>query len=245
MSEAAMDLSAYDALTFDCYGTLIDWETGIAAALRPWAHRRGLIVDDDALVAHFAHHESAVQAAHPDALYTEVLANVLDHIGHELGVEVDAADRAEFGGSVSEWPAFDDSAGALAQLKRRYKLVVLSNIDRESFRPSNDTLGVEFDHIVTAQDVGSYKPALNHFHRGIADLAAMGVPRERILHVAQSLFHDHVPAKSLGLPTVWINRQAGQDGATPPIETEVTPDMEFPTLQAFADEVERQAAGRP
>ena len=239
-----MDLTAYNALTFDCYGTLIDWETGIATALRPWAHRRGLIIDDDALVTQFSNHESAVQTAHPDALYPEILARTLDHIGHELGVEVDAADRAEFGGSVADWPAFADSAAALAQLKRRYKLVVLSNIDRDSFRPSNDRLGVDFDHIVTAQDVGSYKPALNHFHRGIADLGGMGVPKERILHVAQSLFHDHVPAKSLGLPTVWINRQAGQDGATPAIDVAVKPDLEFPTLQAFADAIEKQTARR-
>jgi 2-haloalkanoic acid dehalogenase type II len=233
-----MDLKAFDALTFDCYGTLIDWEAGIATALGAWAGRRGLDLDDGALVALFAGHESAVQEAHPEALYPEVLARVLDRIAAETGAEADAIDRAEFGGSVADWPAFPDSAAALAQLQRRYKLCILSNIDRDSFRPSNDRLGVTFDLIVTAQDVGSYKPAMGHFHRGLEELEKMGVAKDRVLHVAQSLFHDHVPAKSLGLPTIWINRQAGQDGATPPA-ADVTPDMEFPTLQAFADEVEK------
>ncbi|MCP4328731.1 MAG: HAD-IA family hydrolase [Alphaproteobacteria bacterium] len=233
-----MDLSSFDALTFDCYGTLIDWESGIAAALRPWSERRGLGLDDGALVALFSRHESAVQEARPDALYPEILAGVLDRMAAEIGAEADAADRAAFSGSVADWPPFADSAAALAQLHKHYKLAVLSNIDRETFRPSNDRLGVAFDLIVTAQDVGSYKPALNHFHVGIAELAAMGIPQDRVLHVAQSLFHDHVPAKSLGLATVWINRQAGQDGATPPPPVDVTPDLEFPTLQAFADAVE-------
>ena len=239
-----MDLSAYDALTFDCYGTLIDWEAGIAAGLGAWAGRRGLDLDGGALVALFAGHESAVQAAHPAALYPDILARVLDRIAAATGAEADAADRTEFGRSVADWPAFPDSAAALAQLQRHYKLVILSNIDRESFRPSNDRLGVTFDLIVTAQDVGSYKPAMAHFHRGLEELAKMGIPKTRVLHVAQSLFHDHVPAKSLGLATIWINRQAGQDGATPPAAAaDVTPDMEFPTLQAFADEVEKQAKG--
>jgi 2-haloacid dehalogenase len=243
MSGPTLDLSAYDALTFDCYGTLIDWETGIVAALRRWAEKRGLVIDDAALLAHVSSHESAVQKAMPDALYPEILATVLDRIGHELGIEVDDADRQAFGGSVADWPAFPDSAAALAQLQRRYKLGILSNVDRKSFAASNEKLGVTFDLIVTAEDVGSYKPALNHFHRGLDELAAMGVPRDRVLHVAQSLFHDHVPAKQLGLPSVWINRQAGRPGATPPPALAVTPDLEFPTLQAFADEVERQTNG--
>lgn len=233
----AIDWGRYRALTFDCYGTLIDWETGILAVLRPWAVRHRLTLGDEALLAAFGEAESRIQKEAPRTPYPEVLRASQRALAERFGVaqEPDAADRVAL--SVRDWPAFADSPAALAYLKRHYKLVIVSNVDRASFAYSNEKLGVEFDAIVTAQDVGSYKPAPAHFHEAFKRLTALGVARAEILHVAQSLFHDHVPAKALGMTTVWINRRAGKEGwgATRPPESAVAPDAEFPTLGAMAD----------
>jgi 2-haloalkanoic acid dehalogenase type II len=147
---------------------------------------------------------------------------------------------------VKDWPAFPDSPEALAYLQRHYKLVIVSNVDRASFRHSNARLGVTFDAVVTADDAAAYKPALNHFELALAQLAEMGVTRDQVLHVAQSLYHDHVPAKQLGLRTMWVNRRAahGQDGgATPTAPVPVTPDGEVPTLAALVDAHRQERAG--
>jgi len=177
----------------------------------------------------------------PATRYSELLGHVLIDVAAELGAMADDADRRAFGGSVGDWPAFPDSTAALKRLKKHYKLCILSNVDNASFAHSNRRLGVEFDLIVTAEDVGSYKPILNHFHRGFRELEGMGVARDDILHVAQSLHHDHVPAKKLGLPSVWINRRAGLGGgwgATVPPPEPVEPVLEFPSMAAFADAVD-------
>ncbi len=231
-----MKLTDFEALTFDCYGTLIDWEAGIAAALRPWAARHGLEADAAALLATYGRHEHALQSQTPAPLYPEVLAGTLRAAGAELGLEVREAEAAAFGASVEDWPAFPDSVAALAYLKRYYKLVIVSNVDRASFAHSNQRLGVDFDLVVTAQDVGAYKPAPAHFERALAGLAERGVPKDKVLHTAQSLFHDHVPAKKhFAMTTIWINRQAGTPGATPAADLDVTPDWEVPSI---ADMVE-------
>ena len=140
----------------------------------------------------------------------------------------------EFGASVRTWPAFPDSGDALAYLKRHYRLAILSNVDRASFTQSNAKLGVTFDHIFTAEDIGSYKPDLRNFEYALARLREAGVEKRAVLHVAQSLFHDHVPAKLLGLASVWIDRRAGRPGAgaTPPAAA--TPDWRFESLAEFA-----------
>ncbi|MFQ5775851.1 MAG: haloacid dehalogenase type II, partial [Kiloniellaceae bacterium] len=223
-----MKLTDFSALTFDCYGTLIDWETGIAQALRPWAARRGLAAGDDELLEAFARHENRLQAEHPGMLYPELLGRTLRAIAADFGARAGAEEEAAFGRSVKDWPAFPDSPGALAYLKRHYRLVIVSNVDRASFRHSNDRLGVDFDLVVTAEDVGSYKPGLAHFESALARLADMGIPKEKVLHTAQSLFHDHVPAKKLGLTTMWINRRAGKAGAAARPAERVAPDFEVP-----------------
>ena len=153
-------------------------------------------------------------------------------VAAEFGQPLSDEAAEAFGVSVRDWPAFADSAEALAKLKTRYKLAVITNCDTDLFAASNVKLGVEFDYIITAQMAGSYKPDLNNFHVAFAKIAE---PRERILHVAQSLFHDHVPAKQLGMTSVWIDRRHNRDGfgATPPAEA--TPDARFPSMQAFAD----------
>jgi 2-haloacid dehalogenase len=230
----------FDALSFDCYGTLIDWEAGIAAALRRWATANGLAMSDEDLLLAHGTHEAAAEAEHPADLYPEILARSMRALGAELGVPVTDEEATAFGASVPDWPAFPDSHDALERLGRRYKLIILSNVDRRSFAGSNARLGVEFSGIVTAQDVGSYKPSPRNFAALDAERERLGVAEGRLLHVAQSLFHDHVPAKAAGLPTVWINRRHAQAGwgATPDPMAPVTPDWEFPSMAAFADAVD-------
>jgi 2-haloacid dehalogenase len=226
----SVDYAGFDALTFDCYGTLIDWETGLAEAFRPVLRAHGVDADDEDVIARYARHEAAAEAG-AYLRYRDVLAAGLRGVGAELGFEPTATEVEAFSGSVADWPAFPDSAGALAQLKRRFRLGVITNCDDDLFAASNRRLGIAFDWIVTAEQVGSYKPDERNFHVAFERL---GLPRERILHVAQSLFHDHVTAKRLGLTTVWINRRHGRpgSGATPP--TEAAPDETFPDMASFA-----------
>jgi 2-haloacid dehalogenase len=234
-----MRLTDFEALSFDCYGTLIDWEAGLTAVLGPWARSRGLALDGDALLAAYSVHEERAETEHPGDRYPLILARSLRSLGHELGAEVTDEDARRLGGSVPDWPAFPDSAAALAGLGQRYKLIILSNVDRESFAASERRLGAGFSRVITAEDVGSYKPSPRNFETLLAEAGRLGVPRGGLLHVAQSLFHDHVPAKRAGLPTVWINRRHGRPGrgATPAPSAAVTPDWEFPSMRAFADAV--------
>ena len=161
-------------------------------------------------------------------------------LGAALRIPVSDAEADAFGMSVPDWPAFPDSADALARLGRRYKLIILSNVDRTSFAGSNRRLGTTFASILTAEDVGSYKPSPRNFVALLIEAARLGIPEGKLLHVAQSLFHDHVPAKAIGLPTVWIDRRHGKSGsgATPDPEIGVTPDWTFPSMAAFAEAVE-------
>jgi len=231
-----MRLTEFSALSFDCYGTLIDWETGLLAAFEPWRKRIGISVTNDELLAHFGAAESRVEADNRALLYPEILALTLREIGNLFSAPASDAEAKNFGNSIKNWPAFADSPAALAYLKGFYRLVVVSNVDKASFKFSNAKLDVEFDFVVTAEDVGSYKPAPAHFNRALELLAGAGIDKSRVLHVAQSLYHDHVPAKALGLKTVWVNRRAaqgGEGGAVKPPEKPVTPDLEVTSLAAL------------
>jgi 2-haloalkanoic acid dehalogenase type II len=230
-------LSDFDVLTFDCYGTLIDWETGISAAIGPWLQRQGVSATPEQILAAFAAAEAPQQEATPGMSYPELLARVHGAVAARFGVAPDADAAAAFGRSIEHWPAFPDSAEALAYLKRHYKLVILSNVDRASFAHSERKLGVAFDAVYTAQDIGSYKPDARNFEYMLARLAEQGVAREQILHTAESLYHDHIPAKRFGLSTCWIHRRAGQSGhgATRPPEVDVIPDFRFATLAEMAE----------
>jgi 2-haloacid dehalogenase len=235
-------LSDFKVLSFDCYGTLIDWETGILAALAPLAAQCATPPAPDALLALYARLESAQEAETPDLIYRELLTRVHARIAAELGVTASAADNAAFGASIGAWPAFPDSPQALAELKRHFKLVILSNVDRDSFRASNARLGVAFDAILTAQDIGSYKPDARNFAALIARVAELGHAKGELLHVAQSLYHDHVPAQRAGLKTVWIDRRGGKGGgATPAPQGNVQPDARFTSLAALAEAHRREA----
>jgi 2-haloalkanoic acid dehalogenase type II len=234
---AMNEFDRFEVLSFDCYGTLIDWETGIANAMRPWARRHGIDNDDQALIAAHGRHENGVQRDMPSALYPSILGETLRRVGGELGAEVTEDDATIYGDSVKDWPAFPDSAAALQQLSKKFKLIIVSNIDRGSFAASNTRLGVTFDAIVTAEDVGSYKPHLGHFVRLFTEIERLGIERERLLHVAESLFHDHEPAAQLGLPSVWIHRRhdKGGTGATATPAGDVNPTWTHKSMAEFAD----------
>jgi 2-haloalkanoic acid dehalogenase type II len=207
-----MRLTQFKALSFDCYGTLIDWESGIVTALQPLVARSGVHLTQDDVLEIFARHESPAQQESPGALYPEILAKVYDRIAQDWGMEADRGEKERFISSVSAWPAFSDSQKALQYLKSHYKLVILSNIDRQTFAASNERLAVKFDHIYTAQDIGSYKPDRRNFVYLIEHLAEEGIAKEYILHTAESLYHDHLPANDIGLASAWINRRHGRQG---------------------------------
>jgi 2-haloacid dehalogenase len=236
-----LDLTSYKALSFDCYGTLIDWEAGIAAVLAPWAREQGLDLTDEQLLLAYADHEAAVERETPTALYPDVLATAFVRTGDTLGRPVSDEWAQRLGGSVPDWPAFPDSADALARLATHYQLIILSNVHRDGFAGSNQRLHGDFAAIITAEDVGAYKPADNHFRALDATLPQLGVDRSELLHVAQSLFHDHVPAKREGLPSVWINRRHDRAGwgATPEPSEAWNYDLELPSMGDFADAVDR------
>jgi 2-haloacid dehalogenase len=229
------DFTPYRALSFDCYGTLIDWETGIRQAFQPWSAAHGVTVGSDELIDRFGAHENVIEREAPTTRYPQVLAEALRRIGHDLGVDVSDEEATEFGASVGSWPAFDDTADALRRLQQHFRLVILSNVDRASFARSNRRLGVTFDLILTAEDIGSYKPDPANFDRLLGEIGSIGVERSELLHVAQSLFHDHGPVQRIGLPSVWIDRYATSagTGATPATDVEVA--WRYTSLGEFAD----------
>jgi 2-haloalkanoic acid dehalogenase type II len=214
---------------------LIDWDTGVLQSLQPWCAWHGVQLGPEELLDLFTQHEAVVEAEHASMLYPDVLGETLRRMAVSLGMEATDAECAEFGASVGAWPAFADTATALRRLQQRYKLIILSNIDRASFARSNRRLGVEFDLIITAQDVGSFKPALGHFDALFEQLPALGVERDGLLHVAQGLFHDHLPAQQIGLPAVWIDRRFAHRGIQTPMPAGVTEPVRFTSLEAFAD----------
>lgn len=231
-----MKTSDFAALSFDCYGTLINWEAGILAELRPWAERHKITVDDDAFLRAYGELEPACEHEMPGKLYPDILTEVHRRLAYRFGAKADEAAAKDFGGSVGRWPAFPDSAAALQDLKRRHKLAILSNVDRKSFAASNAKLGVTFDLIVTAEDVGSYKPDMRNFEQLIREMKGIGVDKGSLLHCAQSLFHDIAPAKRLGLKTLWVNRRKGKAGpGATPVSRGVRADMVVASLAELAE----------
>ena len=236
-----MNYDDFRFLSFDCYGTLIDWESGIWNAFQPvilFNNRNDLTREK--VLRNFALLESEQQKQTPSMLYSEILFNVHKKFTEENELKsTDELDK-NFGSSVPFWPAFADSADALRILKSKFKLVILSNVNVAGFTSSNRWLGVEFDEIYTAEHVGSYKPNPSNFEYMFDNLKkAHDAEKKDILHVAQSLFHDHVPAKDFGMNTVWIDRQnlskGGNWGATKVVENQPKPDVIFEDLISFAN----------
>lgn len=239
-------LSDFKVLTFDCYGTLIDWETGIWDAFQPLLMANGCstIQRQAALVA-FANLENAQESATPSMIYGDVLRHVHAQFAEQFDLRTNDELDAAFGDALGLWPAFPDTADALRYLKTKYKLVILSNVNRAGFAASNRKLGVTFDAIYTAEDIGSYKPSPANFDYLLEHLASdFGLQKNDILHTAQSLFHDHVPAKQFGLANAWIDRQrlseSGQWGATAKIDTRPDTDFLFFSMGEMAEAVARE-----
>lgn len=250
---SAVSLTSFTTLSFDVYATLIDWETGIYVALKPLNDRlpRGHALKDNkrGLLELYTLHEGALQTRHPEMDYATLLGNVYGNIAAELDITYEAKafaqDQAAFGASVGEWPAFPDTVEALKTLANRYKLIVLSNVDKESFSrtQSGPLQGAHFDAVYTAEEIGSYKPDLRNFEYMIEHAKKdLGVERDGFMHTAQALKHDHIPAKQAGLQSCWIER-AGKEsaigGRLEDFGTDVELSYTFSTLGQMADAVEQ------
>ena len=238
-----MKLSDFSTLTFDCYGTLIDWESGIYDALENLLSPQGLslyqklnLYRDEALEI-YSKHESRIQHENPTMAYKNLLANTYAAIAEELDVPASAEDCAEFSSSIRYWPAFLDTVISLRYLKQHYKLVILSNVDKQGFAMSQSHLKVEFDEVFVAEEIGSYKPSLNNFHYMLDKLEARRIHKTDILHTAQSLYHDMVPATQVGLARCWIDRRNDLPGpgATPAVDEPIEVNFHFDSLSAMVE----------
>lgn len=229
-----MKLTDFKALTFDCYGTLIDWETGMTEALEPLIRQMPRSPTRNEILAAHARHEASQQRTTPGKRYSELLAIVYKRLAEEWGVAAPHEDCARYGASIALWPAFPDSAEALGYLKKHYKLAILSNVDNASFAHSNKKLNVTFDAIYTAEDIGSYKPETRNFDYMLEKLATLGLAKADILHTAESLFHDHQTANVLGLRSCWIHRRHGEEGFGATMNPGEMPKVDF-TFNSMAD----------
>jgi 2-haloacid dehalogenase len=225
-----LDLSRFQYLSFDCYGTLVDWESGILGYLRPLLQSRGCVTSDDELLNKYSEFEPREQAQTYRS-YREVLSSVARDFGREFRVQVTDDEANGLAESIRQWEPFPDTVHALAHLKSRYKLAILSNIDDDLFASTAAKLGVQLDQVVTAQQVQSYKPSLRNFE---TLLDRLGIEKDRLLHVAESLFHDVAPAHAMGIATVWVNRRQGRPAAATRLVA-AQPDLEVPTVAALAD----------
>lgn len=225
-----LDFTKFEILSFDCYGTLIDWEQGLLAALKPVFQSHGVDTDDEIILQQYAAFESAAEAG-PYVPYRTILQRVLRRFGEEYGFMPAAEELTSFPDSIRNWLPFPDTVAALRILAWRYKLAIISNIDDDLFAFSARHLQIPFDWVITAAQVRAYKPSLKNFRHA---LRIMKTTPEKLLHVAQSLFHDHVPAKKLGLTTVWVNRRQGRPGTGATPSATVQPDLEVPDLQSLA-----------
>ena len=225
------DLTRFKVLTFDCYGTMIDWETGIFSALRPIlaAHRKS-IPDSDLLQLYSELEASAEQGEF--LCYRDVLQSVVRGFGEHLGFAPTADEVHSLPESLANWQPFPDTVEALRKLKGRYQLAVISNVDDDLFAATAPKLGVGFDHVITAQQAGRYKPCMRIFK--LAE-ERMGVSLDQWLHVGQSIYHDVIPAQSLGIATVWVNRPSPRPGAGAAKAAAGKPDLEVPNLRALAE----------
>jgi len=221
-----MDVGSVRLITFDCYGTLIDWETGMLAALRPLFCRSGKIVSDEKLLEIYGEAEAEVEAG-PYQRYRTVLSETVQAMGRALGVDISAHDGRTFAASVALWEPFPDTVACLQALARRYKLGIISNIDDDLFAGTQRKLEVKFDLIVTAEQVQSYKPSLRNFREA---LRRSGLSKDEVLHAGQSVYHDIVPASFLGIKNVWVNRPSIRPGAGAAKPASAQPQFEVQNL---------------
>jgi 2-haloacid dehalogenase len=225
-----MDFSRFTTISFDCYGTLIDWESGILPVLRAVLANHGQSLPDAAILELYAEFEAEAESG-PYQSYRTVLHSVVRAFADRLHFEASSAEISSLHESVHAWPPFPDTVPALRKLQKRYKLVVISNIDNDLFTQTRKQLNVEFDGVITAEQARSYKPSLNNFQMGLRTLA---LSPDRLLHAAQSIYHDVVPARSLGISTVWVNRKSARHGIGAVRTSPGRPDLEIPDLASLA-----------
>ena len=237
-----LDPDRYDAITFDCYGTLVDWDTGIANAFGPWVVKNRFAGTVAGLVERFARHQREKQIVRPALNYRDVIGQAFENAAGDLGGFVSEEDRAAFSRSIGTWPCFPDTIDALRSLKSKgFHLGVVSNVDNASFEDTHERMGGTIDTAVTAETVGAYKPDLRMFEALFSTLAARGIARKRILHVAQSRFHDVAPANELGLDVVWIDRRHGRPGKGIGIPSAAEPLAKFDSLEEMCENLNRKA----
>ncbi|HEY6936191.1 MAG TPA: haloacid dehalogenase type II [Terriglobales bacterium] len=220
-----LDFSRFRAITFDCYGTLIDWETGLLGALRPVLRAHGSKLRDEQILALYAELEPAAQ--NPYRRYREVLQEVVRGFGKRLGFQASEAEARSLPDSLKDWRPFPDTVAALEKLQTRFRLAIISNTDDDLFAGTAPHLQVKFDQVITAEQAGAYKPSLAPFR---LTLERLGLPKEQVLHAGQSVYHDVVPARSVGLASVLVRRRGS--GATRVLADK--PNLEVPDLQTLA-----------
>jgi 2-haloacid dehalogenase len=226
-----LDFSQFEYLTFDCYGTLINWEAGILSALQPILAAHKIVLSDNNLLELYGEFEAEAESG-DFKTYRQILSSVVSAFGTKFNFSPTDAEIQALPQSLAQWPPFPDTVEALRKLHTRYKLAVISNVDDDLFAPSAKLLHVPFDAVITAQQARSYKPSLNNFQLAFQKI---GMPQEKILHVAQSLYHDIAPARKLGLHCVWVNRRANQTGPGASKPAIAQPDLEVPDLKTLAD----------
>jgi 2-haloacid dehalogenase len=225
-----LDFNRFEVLTFDCYGTLIDWEAGILSALRPILSARGKQIDDATLLKLYGDFEQRSEQGkfHP---YREVLESVVRQFGDELRFTPTVEEARSLPDSLATWQPWPDTVAALRQLKTRFRLAILSNVDDDLFALTRPKLEVDFDEVITAQQAQAYKPSLKLFELALSRIHA---PAHRVLHVGQSVYHDVIPAQALGLATVWVNRPSARSGVGAVKAAEARPDLTVTSLAELA-----------
>ena len=229
-----LDLRNFDVITFDCYGTLIDWESGLLSALAQFRETGALTVSNEALLRSFAILESTLEEGEYQR-YRDVLRGVMRGLSTRYSVPEAGVNLEALAESLPSWQPFPDTVEALQRLRVHYKIGIISNIDVDLFAGTARHLNVEIDYLITAEQVGAYKPSHRNFDYA---LETIGIPRERLLHAAQSRFHDIAPARALGIANVWVNRRSGRDGEGATALSTAVPDLEVPDLKTLADRVD-------
>jgi 2-haloacid dehalogenase len=235
LPQRALDFSRFEALTFDCYGTLINWEEGILGCLRPMLAAHAKDIDDAMILKLFGDFEANAEKGIYQR-YRAVLESVVRDFGKHLAFKPTTEEASSLPNSLANWKPWPDTVKALHELKRRFQLCIISNVDDDLFATTRPKLEVSFDQVVTAQQAQAYKPSLKIFELA---LSRVGIPAHRILHVGQSVYHDVIPAQSLGLATVWVNRPSIRAGVGAVRAAEGNPDLRVTSLAELAEAARR------
>jgi 2-haloacid dehalogenase len=228
-----LDFSRFEVLTFDCYGTLINWEDGILRCLHRILSAHGKDIDDATILQLYGDFEARAEQGEYRR-YREVLQSVVQQFGEQLGFTPAEQEASSLPESLPLWKPWPDTVSALCQLQSRFRLAIVSNVDDDLFAATQPQLGVEFNQVITAQQARAYKPSSKIFELA---LSRVGVPANRILHVGQSLYHDVLPAQSLGLATVWVNRPSARAGVGAVKAADARPDLQVTSLAEFAQSI--------